>query len=130
MLGPFPSDAHAAEGAADGLGAERTAGYAPLEADLSQQPKRPETGRLAERARAFVHEGSKPLTLGIVEHRCGCLWARRSGSQASAGIGSIRTNGIADGLRGTSHVRRNLGGAFPASAGEENLAAPQLERVA
>lgn len=45
-------------------------------------------------------------------------------------VRSICSQDVADGLRGAAHLRGNLGGAFAARAGQQNLAAAELEGIA
>ena len=130
MLGPFPGDAHALEGATDHLSADRAGRQTVLDADLGQQAKGPQTGRLAKASRTLVGDGSKPFALGVIEHRYGTLGPRRFGLQAGGTVGSVGANCVADGLRATPPALQSARGVGHQRSREESgTVATQRRRV-
>src|SRR5215207_7454110 len=130
LLGPLPAHAATAHRLADRLVTDSFGGDPLGEADLGDQVQGPDTGGLAERSRAPVQQRPDLLAADLIH--LGMDRMRPAGTTGQARVEAIL-------LEALQHIANRLVVAAEhpcdprhpllTSAGQQNLAAPHLERI-
>src|SRR5919202_3658086 len=126
VLGALPAHLELGEGTSNGLAADLTWGDAFGIGNFGHQVERPDTGRLAEGARALMQQRPQLLAADRIEHRVRAPMRRGgAGRQDGQPVGIEAMDDIAHSLVVAAEAVGNHAGGLAPGAGEQDLAAAQ-----